>query len=242
MSEIVHIPFHGGEVLAVDVNGKPWVVLRPAFAAIGLEPDRQIAKVRAQRWSTTSVTAVVADDGRNRDMVIADLRTFLMALATIPASRVSESARPLLEAYQIEVADAIERHFTGAHEDYTKFTWTLDEACAIIRQRYYLDHNVISLCRLLRTAGIFKQNGTPTAKFAQCFHFTGTAWTILPVAMATIGKRLVKVTHQLQQSYAIQMRLELEGLGSSRIVGEDGPGTLRLDIGGSVIIPPAEAA
>jgi hypothetical protein len=112
MTDIVRIPFHGGEVLAVDTNGKPHVILRPAFEAIGLDADRQIAKLQRQPWATTAVTAGVGEDGKTRQMVVADVRTFLMALATIPASRVSDEARPVLIAYQSEVADAIESYWT----------------------------------------------------------------------------------------------------------------------------------
>lgn len=109
---IVAIPFQGGEVLAVDVDGRPQVILKPAFEQIGLDADRQINNLRRRSWATTAVTAVVAADGKTRDMVTADVRTFLMALATIAESRVSEAARPVLVAYQSEVADVIEAYWT----------------------------------------------------------------------------------------------------------------------------------
>ncbi|MER7278336.1 phage antirepressor N-terminal domain-containing protein [Dactylosporangium sp. NPDC000244] len=111
MNTIVRIPFHGSEVLAVDVDGKPNVVLKPAFEAIGLDADQQIRKLKRQTWAGTGVTTVPTAGGVQQ-MVTADLRTFLMALATIPASRVNEAARPLLVAYQSEVADAIEAYWT----------------------------------------------------------------------------------------------------------------------------------
>lgn len=217
MSEIVRIPFRDGEVLAVEINGRPHVVLRPALESIGLDYSAQWRKVRGRSWAcVVPLTTQIPGDNQRREVITVPLRTFLMLLATINEAHVSDAIRPTLIAYQNEVADVIEAHFTHGRGDASEivpFTWTLDEACAIIRQRYYLDHTVISLCRLFRAAGIFKQNGSPTAKYAQCFHFTGTAWTILPVAMARIGKQLVKVTHQLQQSYAIQLRLQLEGFG-----------------------------
>lgn len=112
MNDIVRIPFNGSEVQAVDVDGKPYVLLRPAFEAIGLDAARQIAKLQSQPWATTAVTAGVGEDGKKRQMIAADVRTFLMALATIPASRVSDEARPVLIAYQSEVADAIESYWT----------------------------------------------------------------------------------------------------------------------------------
>jgi hypothetical protein len=111
MTDIVRIPFNGGEVQAVDANGKPHVILRPVFEAIGLDADQQIRKLQRQPWASTVVTTVQVGDQR-RNMIAADVRTFLMALATIPASRVSDEARPVLVAYQSEVADAIESYWT----------------------------------------------------------------------------------------------------------------------------------
>jgi hypothetical protein len=67
---------------------------------------------------------------------------------------------------------------------------------------------VQSLTALFRTAGVYKQNGTPTAPFAFAFHFTGTAWTVHPFGLAKIGQRITKVERQLHESYAIQRRLE----------------------------------
>jgi hypothetical protein len=109
--EIVRVPFHGDTVLTVEHNGKPHVILKPAFEAIGLDAARQIAKVQRQPWAGTAVTAVPTAGGVQQ-MVTADLRTFLMALATIPAARVAEHVRGKLIEYQAEVADAIEAYWT----------------------------------------------------------------------------------------------------------------------------------
>lgn len=223
MSELVHIPFHGGEVLTVDVDGKPWVVLRPAFAAMGLQADSQIAKIRAQDWSTTRVTEVVGGDGKARVMVIADVRTFLMALAMIPASRVSEEARPLLVAYQKEVADVIEAHFTKAAarkteapESYAPRTLTLDETCALLEQRYGLSYSTVSLARALRTCGVFKQNGAPRKEFRWWFWFTGSTWNVHPHVVVAMARRLDNAEEQLRAFDGIQLRLEAEGVGSQQ--------------------------
>lgn len=216
MSEIVHVPFRDGEILAVDVNGKPWVVMRPALESIGLSFPTQLRKLRNRSWAVVAQRATTGADGKTYEMTIVDLRTFLMLLATVSESSVAEAIRPKLIAYQREVADVIERHFMRLHgrgEDPTNFTWTLDETCAILRQRYHLDLNAHTIGQQFRTAGIWKQNGTPTSKWDQCFHFTGTAWTVLPISIARIGKRLLKIEHQIQQGYAIQLRLQLEGVG-----------------------------
>lgn len=112
MTDIVRIPFNGGEVLAVDVNGKPHVILRPAIDRLGLDYSTQIAKLKSRSWATVGQSPTVAEDGRIREMVTVDVRTFLMLLATIDERRVREDVRPLLIAYQAEVADAIEAYWT----------------------------------------------------------------------------------------------------------------------------------
>lgn len=112
MTNLVHIPFRDTSVLAVDVDGKPHVVLKPFIEALGLDFEPQRKKLAGRSWATTSLTEVVAADGRRRSMVTADVRTALMLLATIDERRVSEPARPLLVAYQSEVADVIEAYWT----------------------------------------------------------------------------------------------------------------------------------
>ncbi|AGW41704.1 prophage antirepressor protein [Leifsonia xyli subsp. cynodontis DSM 46306] len=114
MTELVRVPFRGGEVLAVDIDGKPFVALRPAFEVIGLDPDKQIKKIQARSWACTSVTAVqLPGSSQHRNIVVSDVRTFLMALAAIPDSRVKPEVRDLLIAYQAEVADVIEAYWTN---------------------------------------------------------------------------------------------------------------------------------
>lgn len=105
------IPFHGIELYAVQSDGVPQVVLKPIFESIGMDADQQIRKIQRQPWATTGVSTVVAADGKVRKMITADLRTLLMALATIPVSRVSEEARPFLMTLQCEVADVVEAFY-----------------------------------------------------------------------------------------------------------------------------------
>lgn len=111
-SDLVHIPFHGTDLLTVDVDGRPHVVLKPAVEALGVDFDSQRQKLSGKSWASTVLTTVVAADGKKRHMLTANLRTFTMLLATIDERRVSDAARPLLIAYQSEVADVIEAYWT----------------------------------------------------------------------------------------------------------------------------------
>lgn len=112
MSEIVRVPFHGDEILTVEVNGRPHVVLKPLLESIGLDYWGQVQRLNRRSWATTGKTQVVAADGKLREMVTVDVRTLLMLLATVDENRVSEDVRPKLITYQAEVADAIEAYWT----------------------------------------------------------------------------------------------------------------------------------
>ncbi len=219
MSQLVHIPFSGGEVMAVAIDGKPWVVLRPAFDAMGLAPDRQIDKIRSHRWATTSLTEVVADDGRVRQMVVCDVRTFLMALATIPASRVSDRARPILEAYQAEVADAIEAYWTrgGATNPRSVAAprlLSLDEAAAVLRQQYNLQYTVVDLTRAMRAAGITRLSGGPKKDHFGLLWFNGSAWHVVAefigVLAQILGRTEVRVDAQLGRGVQLAIDFDVQ--------------------------------
>lgn len=112
MNELVTIPFRGSEVQAVDVDGKPHVVFRPLVESIGMDFASQYRRLNGKSWATIVKTTTVGADGKNRDMTVIDVRTLTMWLATIDENRVSEKARPLVVAYQAEIADVIESYWT----------------------------------------------------------------------------------------------------------------------------------
>lgn len=176
MNAIVHIPFRDREVLAIEQDGKPFIVLKPAFEHIGLDADRQIKKVQQHAWACTSVTAVQVGDQR-RNMITADMRTFLMALATIPVKRVREEVRETLAAYQNDVADVIEAHFTKpqptvalpAPEPSEPNTYPLVDVIVLMRQRFGVRVHLNDLTRILRAGGVLRQDGRPSAEYGHLF-------------------------------------------------------------------------
>lgn len=226
MTDLVHIPFRDGEVLAVDVNGRPHIVLRPALENIGLDYSAQYRKLQGRSWATVGQATTVAADGRTREMVTVDLRTFLMLLATVNESSVNEAVRPALIAYQFEVADAIEAYWTksaaakGRDDYYAPRTLTLDEATAVIEQRYGLSYSVPAFTRALRNCGVLKQTGAPMRPFRWWFWFTGSTWNVHPHVLVQMAKRLDRTEQQLRAFEGIQMRLELEGIGQPELGSE----------------------
>lgn len=112
---VADVQFRGDSLTIVEVDGDRHIVLNPAFTAIGLNPHCQIVRLKAQPWATTAIARVPCH-GKFRECVTADIRSFLMHLATIPTSRVAEHVRPKLLAYQCEVAAIIEAHFNGTRK------------------------------------------------------------------------------------------------------------------------------
>jgi antirepressor protein len=224
MSEIVRIPFRGDEILAANHQGKPHVILKPALEAIGLDFDSQRQKLAGKSWATTVLITALAEDGRTRQMLAADVRTFLMLLATIDERRVAKNVRPKLVAYQSEVADAIERYWTKgqainpraiAGSVYEPHTYTWDEVCALVEQRFGLSMTVNELTRMLRTGGVLKQTGAPTKRYRHLFWFTGSAWNIHPHVLPQIVVKVYDTGRELQDFRFIQARLELDGFGTA---------------------------
>lgn len=112
MSELIRVPFHGDEILTVNIDGKPHIVLKPAIEAIGLDYWSQVEKLRGKSWARTGLVPVRDSAGRTQETTVADVRTFLMLLATVDERRVAKDVAPKLIAYQAEVADAIEAYWT----------------------------------------------------------------------------------------------------------------------------------
>lgn len=108
---LVHIPFHGTDLVAEPNDGNPLVALRPACEAIGLAYARQLEKLHKKSWAVVHMKATTGSDGKTYQMAMVDRRTLTMWLATVEPSRVSESIRPMLEAYQNEAADALDSYF-----------------------------------------------------------------------------------------------------------------------------------
>lgn len=74
--------------------------------------DGQRRRLGRQPWATVVMTTTVGADGKAREMLTVDRRTFTMWLATIDTGRVkSEKSRGLIAAYQREAADALDRYF-----------------------------------------------------------------------------------------------------------------------------------
>lgn len=107
----IEVPGADAPLRALRFDGKPMVSLRHSCEPIGIDYSNQLRKLKSRSWATVVLMTTVADDGKAREMAMIDRRTFTMWLATIDTNRVNEQARPIIEAYQREAADALDRYF-----------------------------------------------------------------------------------------------------------------------------------
>ncbi len=113
-SELIQFAFHGDTIDCARVGGRVRIAVTSICANLGIDRRGQQAKLATKSWSTGELISVVAADGRRRDVYCIDIDALPMWLATIEPSRVKESLRPKLHAYQLEAATVLRNHFLGA--------------------------------------------------------------------------------------------------------------------------------
>lgn len=119
MSDLVKFQFHGDDLQVIPEAGDAWVVVKRVCEALGVSDIRQWRKLKENPAATTAMMAVVAEDGRNREMFCISVRSLPLWLATIHPSKVSDATRAKLIAYQREAAEVLAEHFLGkrTHDD-----------------------------------------------------------------------------------------------------------------------------
>lgn len=111
-NQLVTIPVPGAAnpIMAMQHNGNEWASITHVCDALGIDSKSQRRKVQNKPWACgVMMTLQVA--GQNREVFMVDRRTLTMWLATIDTNRVNEAARPTLEAYQLEAANALDAYF-----------------------------------------------------------------------------------------------------------------------------------
>lgn len=107
----IPVPTVDAPITAARIDGEAQVSIRHACETVGLAYSKQLQKLKAKSWAVVSFRGTTGIDGKTYQMAMIDRRTFTMWLATIDANRVSEQARPIVEAYQAEAADALDAYF-----------------------------------------------------------------------------------------------------------------------------------
>lgn len=112
-NQLVTIPVPGTStpIKAVQHDGTEWAGARHICDALGIDWSGQSAKLKKKSWACVELITTHDSSGRKQEISMVDRRTLTMWLATIDTNRVNEAARPTLEAYQLEAANALDVYF-----------------------------------------------------------------------------------------------------------------------------------
>lgn len=112
-TDIVSIPFHGAQIIALEDDETRWVSPRHVCETIGIAFSKQLQKLKSKSWARVSLKDTRDSSGRTQQITMIDRKTFTMWLATIETSRVrNDDARKMVEAFQNEAADALDAYFS----------------------------------------------------------------------------------------------------------------------------------
>jgi phage antirepressor YoqD-like protein len=114
-AEVIAVPFLGGHIPCVEIDGEPMVILKPiAEDVMGLSWPRQYAKFAADRTACVAFRAIqVPGDDQSRKHMVVSLETFTVWLARLQPSRIKAEARETVITYQREAGRVLRDHFFG---------------------------------------------------------------------------------------------------------------------------------
>lgn len=112
-TELARIPFYGDTLLATQVKDRCYTSLKRACENIGVDFDSQRKKLNGYKWATTLIIKAVAEDGKQRQVTMIDVRSLPMWLVTIHPSKVAFDVRDKLERYQMEAAEVLANFYLG---------------------------------------------------------------------------------------------------------------------------------
>lgn len=107
---------NGVDIVTVDQDGETYVPIKSVCDALGIDVDAQRNKLNSDEFfnSTTAIIAVVAADGKEREMFCIRLRDVYGWLATINPGKVAPEAREAVTRYRRECYDVLYDHFAGS--------------------------------------------------------------------------------------------------------------------------------
>lgn len=111
-TELMPVPFYGDTLVLVNEEGTPFVAMKAIVENMGLLWAAQFVKLNEKFKSSVSIIEMVAEDGRNRDMVCLPLRKLPAWLYSVSPNKVAPDLRDKIIQYQNECDDALWDYWT----------------------------------------------------------------------------------------------------------------------------------
>lgn len=115
-ADMVKVPFHGDELLAVQDDRGVWVSIRRVCEVLGVDESTQRRKLKDRAWAVTGIKPATGPDGKTYQAACLHVDALPMWLATIETSKVKPEARKKLERFQVEAAKVLRDHFIRQRE------------------------------------------------------------------------------------------------------------------------------
>ncbi len=101
------VPFYGNNLVIVNHNSEPFVVMKSVVEGMGMVWAAQFVKLKQRFSSTVSEIEIVAQDGRLRAMTCLPLRKFFGWMMTINPNKVNPDIKVNIITYQNECDDVL---------------------------------------------------------------------------------------------------------------------------------------
>jgi hypothetical protein len=116
------VPFHGDKVTVIERNGDYHVAMKPLCERLGLEWSGQFRRIKRDPVlsSTVAMMTMVAEDGKEREVVALPLSKLNGWLFRLDLVRYSSELREKLIVYQRECYEVLHERFFGPEGDMAK--------------------------------------------------------------------------------------------------------------------------
>ena len=110
------IPFHGESLQLFDVDGEPFVPLKPICSRLGIAWQPQHRKLMGDKSFWKHHHMVIPSAGGEQETTCIPLRMVPTWLFSISPTKVLEENREALIVYRRECADVLWQHWSGQHK------------------------------------------------------------------------------------------------------------------------------
>lgn len=112
--QLVNVDFDGNTIEAVQTpDGEVFASLKRMCEDLGIQVQPQAAKLKTKEWATTTMIVVVAEDGKERELLMLHKDSIPGWLFSISPSKIAPDLRPRLVVFQKKAARALADFFYG---------------------------------------------------------------------------------------------------------------------------------
>lgn len=111
--QLIPVSFYDDTLVLVSHDGEPFVAMKPVVENMGLLWHGQHTKLTDKFASTIQIICMVADDGKQREMVCLPLRKLPAWLYSISPNKVAPHLREKIVRYQDECDEVLWQYWTN---------------------------------------------------------------------------------------------------------------------------------